>query len=227
MTRDDDRDSAILGCTSEDRASQLSAEKLQLEIRALRQPWRYSASHIAAAASIAAAVLTIGWGVFSGVFDLTRRELEVRRAELRLEVIAIREKRDQQSMQFLNDRRVYIRQITELRQRLDRYDKPIAIHATVEKAPWLAARDGTAPITLYLLGANFGTSKPIGGLLAFSYACPGAFYLPSRDLKARVVGRVEHWGDDYVRLEFAQQDVAKRVSQFLNKHSGLDGSLFC
>lgn len=197
-----------------DRLEVLSIEKLTLEIRALKNPWRYSAPHIAAAATITAALLTVTWAALSGFFDIARRELEVRKSELEIETRAIREVRDQQSAKFQREKAAYASEIAGLRQRLDQYDRPIAIYTSVEGTPWRPGR-GPASIVVYLSGVNLGKTKPKAALLDLWFGCSSALHLGNLDPRAGIRGVIDSWSDEHVRVRFPASVVKDDVRKFL------------
>lgn len=79
----------------------LELEELRLRIRDLRAPWWRRPAVTAPLATVVAASLGLFWGVASGFFDVSRRELMVTKRELELENRDLKANRDAQSRNFL------------------------------------------------------------------------------------------------------------------------------
>lgn len=195
---------------------ELSLEKIALEVRALRRPWQYSAPHIAAAATIVAAVISVCWAAANGLFDVTRRELELRKAELRLEMAAIEVKRDALSRTFLQEQQKYQREIDNLRKKVEALDVPVISGAYVSSAPWSSSADD---IVLAVGGLNIDDGTEHSGKLNFSYDCDGALQ-PSPSADDWVPARQTTWRESRGYLTFYPAAVQDAIRESLEKRRG-------
>jgi hypothetical protein len=119
-------------------SDRLSVEKLRLEVRALSKPWWASPSNWAPVATISGALFAFAWAATSGFFDVSRRELDVRRRELQYELQLLEHRRDAQSVE-----------IQHLRRRIADLDRPVLTDVTVDSSQ-------SDYLTLQLSGLNLG-----------------------------------------------------------------------
>jgi hypothetical protein len=98
----------------------LSAEKLRLEIRALSKPWWRNPTNLGPVATISTAALALVWAMASGFFDVSRRELDVRRRELQNDLTILEDRRN-----IKND------EMERLKRRINEIDRPILTNAFV------------------------------------------------------------------------------------------------
>lgn len=89
----------------------LTIAKLNLEVRDLSLAWWKRPSYLASLASVTAAVLGVLWGISTGFFDVSRRELDVRRRELLMDTAELRSLKDRMSVEFMRQKK---RQETEI-----------------------------------------------------------------------------------------------------------------
>jgi hypothetical protein len=149
-----------------------------LEVRArladLQRPWWQKPSTLAPLATIAAALLGLAWGVATGFFDVSRRELEVAKRELIADTADLRDARDKQTATFLVQKRQQDAAIARLRNQaatltraVSRLDVPVITEAVFGKAA-----DATDLVImlddLTVTGTHFG-SVPGSATVAFAY----------------------------------------------------------
>jgi hypothetical protein len=95
----------------------LELEELRLRLRDLRAPWWRRLSVTAPLATIAAATLGLLWGIATGFFSVSLRELEVAKRELKSEIVELKARRDQQSVAHQNEKAGLVAEIEALRKR--------------------------------------------------------------------------------------------------------------
>lgn len=95
----------------------LELEELRLRLRDLRVPWWRRPSVTAPLATIAAATLGLLWGIATGFFSVSLRELEVAKRELKSEIVELKAHRDQQSVAHLNEKAGLVAEIEVLKKR--------------------------------------------------------------------------------------------------------------
>jgi hypothetical protein len=79
---------------------ELETRKLELEIKHLSGRWWHTPSFWASMATICAALLGFGWAATTGFFDVSRRDLEVGKREVKIEIGDLKEHRDRQSREY-------------------------------------------------------------------------------------------------------------------------------
>lgn len=146
----------------EDERELLALEKLRLEVEVLQRPWWRAPSNLSPIATICAAVFGIVWGIASGFFDISRRELDVRRKELESETRALQEKRDEQTKEFRAEAIAQNKVISSLRQkeeslrnRLAKLDKPILLGVGYRMDSFSDVDDEQL-VFAYISGENLG-----------------------------------------------------------------------
>jgi hypothetical protein len=82
----------------------LEKRKLELEIAHLSAPWWRSPSLLAPVATISVALLGFAWAATTGFFDVSRRELDIRKREVEIETRALIERRDEQTKRFRSEK---------------------------------------------------------------------------------------------------------------------------
>lgn len=95
----------------------LELEELRLRVRDLRMPWWRRPSVTAPLATIAAATLGLVWGIATGFFSISLRELEVAKRELKSEIVDLKAHRDQQSVAHRSEKAALVSEIEALRKR--------------------------------------------------------------------------------------------------------------
>lgn len=124
---------------SSDELNRLSTEKLRLEIRALTKPWWQTPANLGPVATVSGAILALIWAVASGFFDVSRRELDVRRRELQHELTVLAGRRKSENIQ-----------IEHLKHKLNALDQPILTQG------WLERQAGAT--RMIVTGFNLGTA---------------------------------------------------------------------
>ena len=74
--------------------------ELKLRIRDLQAAWWQRPAVLAPLATITAAILGLIWGISSGFFDVSRRELALSKRDLEIQTRELKENRDRQSVMF-------------------------------------------------------------------------------------------------------------------------------
>ncbi len=180
--------------------SHLQAEKLREEIRELRYRWWQRPAWIAPVATVIIAALGLIWAASSGFFDVSRRELELKKQQLIEETRQIQLARDAQSRKFEAERREYLDRLEKLRQELDNVDRPFILDGSLLRAPW-DKQVSAAPPLIELVGANFGTSA--GGVNVVPLIhCPG-FELQVVDTMLSDV-EVTSWSVDTINISLSE-----------------------
>jgi len=95
----------------------LELEELRLRLQDMRVPWWRRPSVTAPLATIAAATLGLLWGIVTGFFSVSLRELEVAKRELKSEIVELKARRDQQSIAHRNEKAGLVAEIELLRKR--------------------------------------------------------------------------------------------------------------
>lgn len=79
---------------------ELETRKLELEIKQLSAGWTRTPSNWWSIATILIALLGFGWAAMTGVFDVSKRELEVRKREVQMEIQDLTQRHDRQSREY-------------------------------------------------------------------------------------------------------------------------------
>jgi hypothetical protein len=156
--------------STDTQLARLTAEKLRLEIHSLSTPWWRTPANLGPVVTIAGAIIALVWGVASGFFDISRRELDVRRREVESDLRSLQERRDAQTRKFEAEAKLQRQVITNLRRetadretiavnlraetellkkKLSELDQPILTSATVMQNSGMA--------TIDVGGYNFGS----------------------------------------------------------------------
>jgi hypothetical protein len=212
-TPSDSANSSIVGTTEAER---LSIEKLRLEVEILRRPWWRTASNLGPIATIAAAVLGLVWAVASGFFDVSRRELDLRKRELASEMRDLQERRDAQARKFQQEtsaqKKVILAMREEaetLRKRLVDLDKPILNGASVRLDSFMGMKEDQL-VYAYLHGDNFGENSGRvldGRVSGFCEGRGGAVSGLSLGSDHRIPVTVTRWSPTEVSITLKQHDV--------------------
>ncbi|MGZ5433135.1 MAG: hypothetical protein ACXW31_06295 [Thermoanaerobaculia bacterium] len=184
---------------SDDELKALQADEFRARIAELRRPWWLRPATIAPLATVFVAALSVAWGMWTGFFDVSRRELEVRRRELVADMLDLQKARDEQSAKFAQQKRQQESELETLRKKAERLerenrqmDTPVitdAIFGSATHATNFNLRMGD----LRIEGTRFGAS-PGTATLSYEYHYEidgGATQTKSVPLKAFVVS----WSD--------------------------------
>ena len=214
--QDDDPSGTSHGISRDYEALRMA--KLRLEVEMLRRPWWRSASNLGPIATIAAAVFGLIWAIASGFFDVSRRDLEVRRRELEIETHALQERRDAQALKFRADTTNQNRIIAALKQEeetlrgnLAKLDKPVLLRSGYRLDSY---QDISKTRLVYadLEGDNFGkgVGRVISGELYGSCEVRGARAGSQgfgTDKPVAIPISIETWSPTQVHITFKQQAV--------------------
>jgi hypothetical protein len=117
MATADEQDPA--GDRSDDERWTLEKRKLELEISNLSTPWWRTPSILAPMATICAALLGFAWAATTGFFDVSKRELDVRKREVEIDTRALVDRRDEQTRRFQAEAAQQRGEIKRLRREYD------------------------------------------------------------------------------------------------------------
>lgn len=190
----------------EKELTRLSAQKLLLEIRELSAPWWHRPSYMAAVASILGATLGLFWAISSGYFDVSRKELELKRQILLAETGAI-----QARLHTLEESE------KKLQERIGVLDSPVLLDGYVSRAPSDFAALQTE-VRLYVTGANLGEksgSARVDCVLVCNLEINGHAYSAENVHPVPSDGdqtTISRWSDEMVELVFWQPLLKKHFS---------------
>jgi hypothetical protein len=157
-----------------DERSALEQKKLELEIKQLSAPWFFTPSILSPMATICVALIGLLWAGCNGFFDVSRRELDVRRREIAMDIRELTQQRDRQTKTFLTEVAKRESEIGRLRllvastqqqvktlqaesamerTRLLQLDQPVA-------TAWVAT-GGADDATIRISGVNLGTAPGV------------------------------------------------------------------
>lgn len=159
---------------ADDDLRRLQALELRARLTDLERPWWQKPTTLAPLATIAAALLGVTWGIATGFFDVSRRELEVAKRELIAETADLRNARDKQTVSFHNLKRKQDLIIAQLHHQaatlageVGRLDVPVITEAIFGKAA--GATDMLIMLDdLAVKGAHFGRATG-RATVAFAY----------------------------------------------------------
>ena len=158
--------------SSSDEFRFLQVEEIRLRISDMRRPCWQRPATLAPLATMLAAALGLVWGIATGFFDVSRRELALAKRELVADANDLRNARDRQTAAFLAEKRredLVIAQLrleaAVLRQERDKLDAPTITEAVFGKAA-AGGPIGLVLDDLTIKGQRFGS----GGIVVVSFA---------------------------------------------------------
>jgi hypothetical protein len=155
-----------------DECSALEQRKLELEIKQLSARWFLTPSILAPMATICAALLGLLWAGCNGFFDVSRRELDVRKREIAMDIRDLTQQRDRQTKAFVTEVAKRESEIQRLRLQVassERQVKSLQAESAKEKTRLLqldqpvttawVATGGDHDATIMISGLNLGTTQ--------------------------------------------------------------------
>jgi|GEM_PF-4292229 len=155
-----------------DERSALEQRKLELEIKEMSARWFLTPSILAPIATICAALLGLLWAGCNGFFDVSRRELDVRKREIAMDIRDLTQQQDKQTKAFVMEvakRQSEIQRLRVLVASSQQQVKTLQAESAVEKTRLLqldqpvatawVATGGVDDATIIVSGVNLGAAK--------------------------------------------------------------------